>query len=309
MQNVLSQRLTKIKPTSNISRRVRPICDRAKYKANELRGMLLYYLTYSLTGLLAKRYIEHFKLLSSAIHTLLLENVSIESIDSAELKLEQFVNEFEDLYGKKNVTMNVHLLRHIANAVRHNSPLWAQSTFGFETNNGVLARVTANTNILYSIAWKYIARSSIHKNNNDKKSETALEGKQNITISESERNFLKEFCIPNTDLTLFTIYKSAIYKGDKFTSMKSRIVSTVDYVIRAIDGTIGAIKYFFFFNQSAYALIDIITTIKKSDHLTEVQCSGTYQVIMLNQIKQKLLYMKIAHKEIVTTIPNMYEKT
>lgn len=147
--------------------------------------MLLYYLTYSLNGLLPRRYIEHFKLLSSAIHTLLLTSISMENINAAELKLERFSNEFEGLYGKENVTMNIHLLRHIANAVRHNGPLWAQSTFGFETNNGVLARVTAKTNILHSIAWKYIARSSIQNNNTERKSESALEGKQNIIISQA----------------------------------------------------------------------------------------------------------------------------
>lgn len=105
------------------------------------------------------------------------------------------------------------------------------------------------------------------------------------------------------------IYKSAIYKGEKFTSMKSRIISTIDYVIEANDGTIGAIKYFIFLNKSALVLIDIFETIKQTDHLTEVQRTGTYKIIGLNQIKKKLLHMKIVQNEIVTTIPNMYEKT
>lgn len=39
-QNVLSDRITKITPTSDISRKPRPLSDRAKYKANEFRSLL-----------------------------------------------------------------------------------------------------------------------------------------------------------------------------------------------------------------------------------------------------------------------------
>lgn len=71
---------------------------------------------------------------------LLEKEISHENICTAEIRLNEFVEKFEDFYGKHNVTMNIHLLKHIANSVRNLGPLWAQSAFSFETNNGVIVR-------------------------------------------------------------------------------------------------------------------------------------------------------------------------
>lgn len=118
-QNLLNMRIINIKPTSQITRKPRSIFERADYKANEVRSLLLYYLRYSLSGVLKNCYINNFHLLSSATYMLLKDRISKEGVDIAEKRLIEFANGFEKLYGPSNVTLNVHLVRHIGSAVRN----------------------------------------------------------------------------------------------------------------------------------------------------------------------------------------------
>lgn len=69
-KHILNQRITSIKPPSMISRNPRSLKDKEHFKANEWRSFLLYYLRYSLVGILNHCYIEHFQLLSAATYML-----------------------------------------------------------------------------------------------------------------------------------------------------------------------------------------------------------------------------------------------
>lgn len=81
---------------------------------------------------------------------LLQEKVSKEDICTADKRLNEFADKFEILYGKHNVTMNLHLSRHAAKRVDHLGPLWAQSAFVFETKNGDINRLN-NAKAFYTI--------------------------------------------------------------------------------------------------------------------------------------------------------------
>lgn len=166
-QTALDNRVMSIKPPLEISRKPRSFKDRADFKGNEFRSLLLYYLPFSLKGLLPEKFIKHFLLLSSSTYILLEENISYENISFAEKNLNDFVNKFEELYGQKNVTMNVHLLKHIAESVRYLGPLWHQSTFCFETFNGILVHSRASTkDYLQQLAWKYCMNVTLRKGKN-----------------------------------------------------------------------------------------------------------------------------------------------
>lgn len=67
----------------------------------------MYYLPLPLDGLLDAKYVKHFNLLSSASYTLSKDKIWFVEIKTVHLQLEQFLNEFEVLYGKTNVTMNI----------------------------------------------------------------------------------------------------------------------------------------------------------------------------------------------------------
>jgi len=46
----------------------------------------------------------------------------------------KFVALFEVLYGAESMRFNVHMLLHVVQSVRMSGPLWATSTFPFESN-------------------------------------------------------------------------------------------------------------------------------------------------------------------------------
>lgn len=311
-QCTLDQRLIKIKPNSNISRKPRPLSERSKYKANEYRNLLLFYLPHSLQDLLPKKYINNFKLLSSSIYTLLKKEITLEEIDISEIKLHQFADEYELLYGADKVTTNVHLLRHIANSVRFHGPLWTQSAFGFESNNGTLVKTNSKKNILHSMAWKYSMKFSLSMSVEiEKKSNVKVHGKQKIGInqlSKDEQYVLRDFDSLN-ETGYLTIYKSVEVHEEKYTSINSREVATIDYVVKTKQNAICSIKYFFVYRNTLYAMIELFKIVGTTDHLNEVELSGKFEAIPFSEIEEKLIYMNIRNENIVSSIPNDYEKT
>lgn len=297
----------KIKPTSDISRRPGPILERAKYKANELRTLLLYYLPHSLTGLLPKSYVENFNLLSSAIYSMLKESISEEDISDAEAKLHRFADDFELLYGKENVTINLHLLRHIANAVRHNGPLWAQSMFGFESSNGTLAITNSTKNILHEVARKLNLECSLEAAK-EMLQDLTVEGKQTIENFHNQLSIFEKFGL-KVNSNRMAFYKSVMIRGKKYSSQKSKIIATTDCFVCAKDGSMGTIKYFFTTQNTVYALVSIFEAVGKCYHLPEVEDASVNKILHISEIVAKLMFMQIMNKNIVARIPNKYEKT
>lgn len=110
------------------------------------------------------------------------------------------------------------------------------------------------------------------------------------------------------DTENLSIYKSIMIGVTKYTSIKSRVNTTIDYVIETNSGLIGAIQYFFIFKH-IYALIEVYNIISSSDHLKKIEKSGFCQTILAHDIKKKLIYMKMGRIETVAHIPNHYEKS
>lgn len=308
-QVVLSKRILCVKPISEITRKPRSIFERNDFKANEYRSLLLYYLRFCLVGLLPIRYIDHFQLLSSAIFTLLQEKISQEDILTAEERLNVFADKFEDCYGKHNVTMNLHLLRHIANGVRHLGPLWAQSTFSFETNNGVLVKSNQATNdFLHCLAWRYTVKKSLDEKIEENDRETYVGGRSTIRINSEEISELNEIGC-NIDSNILVIYRFINFGKTRITSLKSKEKTTADFFVQLRCGEIGIVEYYFAVEDSAYACISIYEIIDSIDHLKVVRPTDTRKIFSVDKIKCKLMYLKIEQHEIICKIPNRFEKT
>lgn len=310
-QDVLDKRILQIKPNTEITRKPRSINDRADYKANELRSMLLYYLRYSLVSLLPQRYITHFQLLSAAVYMLLKESISAKNISLAETKLVEFANQYEELYGKQNVTINTHLLRHVARSVQQLGPLWAQSTFAFETNNGTLVHSrNAKNHCLHQMAWKYSTRARLKCDDVKQANNSSLLCGKKATIS-IDTNDMEIFIDSGFDLpsTKFTIYHDITFRGMKLTSRKSKIVSTIDYFIENQSNEIGAVSYYFASADGTFAFIELYAIHGKTDHLIEIKPTDNKKVVNITEIACKLMYLKFREQEIVTKIPNHFEKT
>lgn len=270
--------------------------------------MLLFYLPFALEGLLERRYVEHFRLFSSAMYVLLKEKISDDEIEQADMKLNQFVSEFEILYGKNMVTMNVHLTKHTAPLVRKLGPLWSQSAYGFEANNGVVTKANTSTNgILHQLAWKYSMKQTI-ETVREETPKFNIGGKKVIRIDKTEiEMFFKASLIQ--DSKFLTIYRHIILSGIKFTSKSSKEISTIDFFVRLIDKSIAAIKYYVQFDFVLYAVIEKYEILNHIDHFLQIKSTNKNDVIRVNNIAQKMLYLKFGLRELVTSIPNKFEKT
>ena len=135
----IDELLLKQCPPSEFSRPPRSIKRHMKYwKASELRSWLLFYSLPLILDFLPSLYCHHCALLVCALHILLLDCISANQINAAELMLRDFIALLPELYGEKSCTANAHLLSHLPKYVRLWGPLWTHSAFGFESYNGHL---------------------------------------------------------------------------------------------------------------------------------------------------------------------------
>lgn len=311
---ILNTRIMSIKPPSNISRKPRSLDDRSKFKADEYRSLLLYYLPCCLSGLLPVKYIKHFQLLSSAIYILLKSVVISEDIGKAEIMLNNFADEYEVLYGIDTVTMNIHLLRHIPNSVRNCGPLWTHSLFGFETCNGVLAKsVNGNNRIVEEMANKYILKRTLKFQ--EKKSQSlvlkscSFVGKgRKKALNELERVVFENHNISLVDKNI-CIWQSMHWKKQFFTSTKYKEVKAIDYFVCFSDGSLGTVQYYFKHDNTSYALFEKFETLSRANHILEVKSTSLHLIQKIEDIVDKLVFVKIYNKSSVIRFPNKNEKT
>lgn len=306
----LNERILSIKPISEFKRSPKSLQDRGTIQANDRRWYLLYYLRYSLSGILNMTYVSHMQLLSAAIYSLSKKSITQNEIKSARAKLTQFADDFEELYGKESVTMNVHLIRHIPDAVIHLGPLWAQSLFGFEAMNGVLNRmVKSPKQPIQQIAGKYIMRMSL-KGKIDFKPRSSkvicsIKDKTTIPTIEEKVAFLEKGIEHGT----FQLWKRIKFNGVSYTSTVYRDTKSIDYFVLLSNKAMGKIRYFIETGMNVYALVANFTEYERSDHLIEVIENKSFSLFSIKEIAKKLLYFKMLTKEIVCEVPNNYEKS
>lgn len=129
-KRIINQRLREIKPCRFINRRITTMDNHSTFKASQCRNFILYFHPV-LSGILKKKYFQHFQLLASSIYTLLKTEISCEELQIAEKKLKKFVSEYEILYGEIKMTMNVHCLLHLVECVRNLGPQWTHIPCSF----------------------------------------------------------------------------------------------------------------------------------------------------------------------------------
>lgn len=128
----IESRILSIRPPSAFPRYPRQLREYKKYKANEWEPILIHYLYPALVGIMPQKYMNHVMLLSSSIHQLLDPKLNEVTISSCEKKLNLFLRQFENLYGKHNMSYNIHLLSHLIDAVRNFGALYNFSLFPYE---------------------------------------------------------------------------------------------------------------------------------------------------------------------------------
>lgn len=322
---ILNKRILSIKPITDIKRRPRSLNDVAHFKANEYRSMLLYYLPICLSGILPMKYLKNFRLLSNSIYRLLQTKIPECQLEEIEIDLNQFVDGFQLLYGEKNMTLNVHLLKHTVYNVRMHGPLWTHSTFHFESYNGILLGfVSGNTKILHQISTKYIVYNLLRKRRTKK-----------ITKKTEEINFLGKFNALHEKKLVIQIFESGKIihlenfelnickrmknKSTIFTSKcYTRPKKSIDYFVCCKDGiTFGMVEYYLMHEGKKYAVLDQFEKIAPTnDYLTafiQIKPKNMKLLVGAELIEKKCIYFSFkksifAYNHFIVSPPNNIEK-
>lgn len=298
---VLDKRILQIKPPCEITRKPRSLIKfRSDLKANELRSPLLYYLPIAFEGISPRKYLNHFRLLSSSIFVLLKVNITENELDLCDQKLRKFVHDFEIFFGKSSVTMNVHLLLHIVFAVRNLGPLWAQSAFGFETNNGCLIRnVKGTRHVLKQIATNYVLKRKLAEINEKQKLNASIQ-----LLGKKKK--------PDENLD---IYNRVRKNNVNFTSTTYKMsTSSCDYFIEFNDGVIGKANYYYEIENEYFVVFQEINVIVEFDQYKEFSDTDSTNTKFIREIKRKVFQINIKNelnttRQYLSYIPNFFEKT
>lgn len=143
--DILEDRMSKITPPNFVHRLSRPLAELKDWKAAELKNFLLFYALPLFYNLLPFDYYEHLKLFIVGMYLVSTRSISDEDIDNSEKMLNQFVNQFEGLYGRQNMLPNSHMLLHIPAGARKYGPVQLFSMFYYEDCNGKLKALIHGT--------------------------------------------------------------------------------------------------------------------------------------------------------------------
>lgn len=304
--NVINERLLNIHPPNEIHRTPRPIKERAKWKATEWRSWLLFYCIPCLKGILPDKYLANFVLLQRAIYILLKKSILPQELDEAEHCVALFVSDFQSLYGQNAMTFNVHLLTHLTESVRKTGPLWATSTFCFESNIfNIKKLIKGPTGVTDQIVKKTLKTTRLLQK---------LLSDKNISIS------IQNFCcnilscdnknIHNDKVKIHPLGRGYLDQNQKFTIYDRVKVNSITYhslaylshtkkndnsVVKLRDGKFYKIQKFFTFNGSDFNV-----------ELKELCCENFY--VNGNKVEQCFLIIEEAIESIVVGFNEIVSK-
>ncbi|KAF4525461.1 hypothetical protein B566_EDAN004873, partial [Ephemera danica] len=146
LSEIIDKKLLQIKPPNFVSRYPRSLkANMAYLKVSELKNFHLYYALPIFITVMSEPYLSHYAKFVHASYILCSESISNDDISLAESLMIQFVSQYEDLYGLKFMSANLHALLHLADCVRKLGPLWVTSCFPFEDLNGKMTRLVHGT--------------------------------------------------------------------------------------------------------------------------------------------------------------------
>lgn len=155
-QKVINKYLLGIKPPSCRSRKPRATSTYPKWKASEWRNWLDY-APICLQEVLPKKYVDHLALLSESIHLSNSDCITLVNLDRSEMLLKKYVNLFQQYFGIRNMTSNIHLLTHLVQVVRNWGPIWVHEAFVFEAwNKKIMDFITSPHARTYQVATRFL---------------------------------------------------------------------------------------------------------------------------------------------------------
>lgn len=247
LREVLEKRINGLRPTSAFKRSPRSIFEIRHFKASELFNLLWYYLRYSIVGLLPTRIVKHFELFSAATLILRQKTIKMNEIQRACEMLKKFSDDFEGIYGRGAVSMNLHLLNHYHRMILNCGPLWSYNLFAFENNIGVLKKfVIGNTDVLRQIAMKYARTRTNDTTHSTSERSNQIEAYGSIAVNLNQEHVdIFERSGHSLDSRTIKVWQKVKMDQIIYTSKHYKQTKSADYFVEVENGRIGIIQYFF----------------------------------------------------------------
>lgn len=158
----INKKLLDFKHPSCITRSPRQLTERDMWKATEWRSWLLFCSVICLKGILPQKYVNHLALLVEAVCILLSNKITNDDLKIAETLIIKYVVYYQEYFGEKSMTYNVHLLTHIPHSVFNLGPLQFHNTYIFENENHFLLLLQKSpNNISIQIATRYLFKKAL----------------------------------------------------------------------------------------------------------------------------------------------------
>ena len=123
---------------SNIGRLPKKISSNyGSYTAEQWKNWTLIYSVFALKNIIGE---NHFQCWQSFVLACryLCRTITMQDLNSADFLLLKFCKQFEQIYGKKAVTPNMHLHCHLKEVILDHGPVYSFWCFGFERYNGIM---------------------------------------------------------------------------------------------------------------------------------------------------------------------------
>lgn len=325
----LNYLLLQIKVPNQLSRLTRSLIDRHYWKAKEWENWLLYYSIPLFGTVVDETILQHWSLLVESMHGLLTTSISIVQLDAIDESLHKFVFDVETIYGKRAMTFNVHQLLHISKSVYNWGPLWAHSTFPFESGNNKL---------LHAIHSAKGINQQIVRYANVQCNVFILENKISSHISEATKAFCNDLIavrvkkyIKHDNITYFgsgkviehdvvskfnfSVYSAKQYYrivkyGCLYTSCSSKTTRSNNSYAQLVNGTYVQLVSFILDIESniAYTIYNKLNTVlcEHSKFLCKViSIDRDLCIVATKDIEKICVYINVDKNAYIAAVPNL----
>lgn len=141
----LNKRISGVTLPHFVERELLPLDKLVHWKASVLRNFIFYVALPVFYEVMSPEYFDHLKCFVKSCSMLNANSIPKGDIKVADLLNKVYCANFEKLFGLRNMSSNVHSLRHKAKSVEDTGPMWATSCFGFESLYGKLLHLMHGT--------------------------------------------------------------------------------------------------------------------------------------------------------------------
>ena len=114
------------------------------YTAEQWKNWTLIYSMFALKGVIADKHLQCWQTFVLACKYLCKTTITSIDLQRADLLLLKFCKDFQQLYGKKAITPNMHLHCHLKDIILDHGPVRSFWCFSFERYNGIMGSVFTN---------------------------------------------------------------------------------------------------------------------------------------------------------------------